>query len=141
MKRFLLRKMKLGLILSIGTVCAKKLDENALKEIFDSFLDAPIAENRKLTSVPREVQADPIQKVNRFLTLGGLDHFYETKQNNTDRMNEIQSCQKKWRQVGDQCMLLLNRNQKKIVHKRSCLKSGAKLVSVSVSIGFQGTKL
>ena len=112
-------------------VCPKKLDESALKEIFSSLLNTPSTESRQLISIPRKVQADPIQKVNRFLTLGGLDHFYETLQNNTDPK---QSCQKKWRQVGNMCMLLLNRNQKKTVHKRSCLKSGAKLVTVSLFI-------
>ena len=128
--------MKLSLILFFGSVCPKKLDENALKEIFNSFLNATSTESasRTLNTVPREVQANPIQKVNRFLTLGGLDHFYETKNNTTDRNHQNKSCQKKWKQVGDQCMLLLNRNQKKIVHKRSCLKSGAKLVSVSTKI-------
>ena len=113
----------------IIAVFPKKLDQNALKEIFSSMLNTPSTESRKLLSIPREVQADPIKKVNRFLTLGGLDHFYETLQDNTDRN---QSCQKNWRQVGNVCMLLLNRNQKKVVHKRSCLKSGAQLVSVSI---------
>ena len=113
----------------IIAVFPKKLDQNALKEIFSSMLNTPSTESRKLLSIPREVQADPIKKVNRFLTLGGLDHFYETLQDKTDRN---QSCQKKWRQVGNVCMLLLNRNQKKVVHKRSRLKSGAQLVSVSI---------
>ena len=112
----------------IISVCPKKLDESALKKIFSSLLDTSSTESRQSISVPRKVQADPIQKVNRFLTLGGLDHFYENVQNNTDPK---QSCQRKWTQVGNLCMLLLNRNQKKNVHKRSCLKNGAKLVSVS----------
>ena len=128
--------MKLSLILFFGSVYPKKLDENALKEIFNSFFNATSTESasRTLNTVPRKVQANPIQKVNRFLTLGGLDHFYETNFNTTDQNHQNKSCQKKWKQVGDQCMLLLNRNQKKIVHKRSCLKSGAKLVRVSTKI-------
>lgn len=112
----------------IIAVCPKKLDESALKKIFSSLLDTSSTESRQSISIPRKVQADPIQKVNRFLTLGGLDHFYENLQNNTD---PNQSCQRKWTQVGNLCMLLLKRNQKKNVHKRSCLKNGAKLVSVS----------
>lgn len=109
-------------------MCSKKLDESALKTIFSSLLDTSSTESRQSISIPRKVQADPIQKVNRFLTLGGLNHYYESLQNKTDPK---QTCQKKWTQVGNLCMLLLNRNQKKTVHKRSCLKSGAKLVSVS----------
>ena len=65
---------------------------------------------------------DPLVQVNRFLTLGGLDEY----------MDQNQTCQEGWKQLGNKCLILLNENQKKIDQKRSCLHLGAKLVTVSI---------
>merc|ERR1719270_2124831 len=66
-------------------------------------------------------KVDPLVQVNRFLTLGGFDEY----------MDQNQSCQEGWKQLGSKCLVLLNENQKKIDQKRSCLQLGAKLVTVN----------
>ena len=92
-----------------------------MKLLFSLFL---ISQNEIAASSNTDQwkNVDPLVKVNRFLTLGGLDEY----------MDPNQPCQGNWKRLGNKCLMLVNENQKKIDHKRSCLQLGAKLVTVSI---------
>merc|ERR1711937_899723 len=91
-----------------------------MKLLFSLFL---ISKNEIAASSNNDQwkNVDPLVKTNRFLSLGGLDQY----------MDQNQACQEGWKHLRNKCLILLNENQKKIDHKRSCLQLGAQLVTVN----------
>ena len=72
--------------------------------------------------------SDPLSNVNRFMTIGQLDEFYnlvEQKLKNGERL-----CEEGWTEVGTGCYKLVNQLMDKKSHKTNCLTMGASLVKV-----------
>jgi len=85
---------------------------------------APGDRNRKPNAV-----SDPLSNVNRFMTIGQLDEFYnlvEQKLKNGERL-----CEDGWAEVGTGCYKLVNQLMDKKSHKKNCLTMGASLVKIN----------
>ena len=68
---------------------------------------------------------NPLDKVNRFLSLGELDAYYEVVRKKVKNGEEV--CDRGFEQVGNNCLMYRPQQWEKRTHKIECLKLGATL--------------
>lgn len=103
-----------------SVICVKVKFTSLLKFNLNCMVQDVGDRNRQAAAV-----INPLDKVNRFLSLGELDSYYEIIRKKVKNGEEV--CDAGFEQVGNSCLMYRSQQLNKRTHKIECLKLGATL--------------